>query len=170
MNFKNLTIKYDKEIITPKLIKKINRINNIGCSIVLMTSVFLVICSIALLLKVYEFGILFLLGELSILLFIMIADVSVIVAITCTISSKAEPPHYELIAYLLELNKDDIEVGWLNNRYIINVNTVKDGWVKRELDEFLEEPYVLEDNAIKEYPINMIIDMTKENVRVVTIN
>ena len=168
MNFKNLTIKYDKEIITTKLIKKINRINNIGCSIVILL-IFLTIIFIGVLLKDCESVIMFL-GELVILIFIMLADASVVVYITCTIISKVEPPHYDLIAYLLKLDKNDIEVGWLNDRYVINVNTEKEGWVKRELDEFLEEPYLLEDNAIKEQTIKMIIDMTKEDVKVITIN
>lgn len=83
---------------------------------------------------------------------------------------KLTPRDYELINYLMRCKPDDIEVGWLNNRYVVHVWNPSKGWVKKELDNFLDGEYKCVDICDKSKPIFMTIDLTKEIVEVTITN
>ena len=83
---------------------------------------------------------------------------------------KISPIHYELISYLMRCEPDDIEVGWWNNRYVICIWKPSKGWVKKELDNFLDGEYKCIDTCDKSKPIFMTIDLTKEDIEVTITN
>ena len=70
----------------------------------------------------------------------------------------------------MKFKTDEIEVGWLNNRYIVEMWIQSKGWIKKEFDNFIDEDYKYDDNSDKSNPIHMTIDLTKEDVEVIVTN
>ena len=70
----------------------------------------------------------------------------------------------------MKFKTDEIEVGWLNNRYVVEMWIQSKGWIKKEFDNFIDEDYKYEDNSDKSKPIHMTIDLTKEDVEVIVTN
>ena len=87
---------------------------------------------------------------------------------TTALSKRAAPKHYEFVNWLTKFKENEIEIGWLNDRYIVQINS--QSRCMEGLGAFVMEDYYLYDSADKSKPIHMIIDLTKDDIEVVVKN
>lgn len=166
LKFKNLVIRYDDSAISKKIIKKTKAVEIIG----LLTVI------IALILAFIGLESYFLDIESNVvlsMLILSITEVSILLGgiyLLVSLLERLTPRHYELISYLMRCKPYEIEVGWLNNRYVVEIWSVSNGWIKKEFDEFLHREYKCIDICDKSKPIFMTIDLTKEDVEVTITN
>lgn len=97
---------------------------------------------------------------------ILISGINLLVSIL----NKITPRHYEFITWLMKFKGDEIQVGWLNNRFIIEMWCNSHGWTRKEIGHFIDEDYILIDESDKSRPLHMTIDLTKEKVEVIITN
>lgn len=165
LNFKNLTIKYDDIAMSKKVIRKVNAIEKFGVFILIVT-LFGTITLETFLLDIENHMTLSMIVAFITVAIVLIGGVSLVTFIC----KRFSPRHYEFITWLMKFKADEIEVGWLNNRYIVEMWIQSKGWVKEEFDNFIDEYYKYEDNSDKSKPIHMTIDLTKEDVEVIVTN
>ena len=107
------------------------------------------------------------------MLVLSITEVSILLGgiyLLVSLLERLSPIHYAFITYLMRCKPYEIEVGWLNNRYVVEVWSVSNGWIKKELDDFLHREYKCVDICDKSKPIFMVIDLTKEDIEVIITN
>lgn len=165
LNFKNLTIKYDDIAISRKTIRKISMIEGFGIFIIIV-ALFGIIVLESFLLDIENHI------ALSIIVTFITESPVLIggVFLVTFICERFSPRHYGFVTRLMKFKTDEIEVGWLNNRYVVEVWSVSNGWIKKELDDFLHREYKCVDICDKSKPIHMTIDLTKEDVEVIVTN
>ena len=164
LNFKNLTVRYDGEKLSKSTIKKVKIIEGIGIFIFLFVLFGVTGLNTALWDLEHHFGLSILIGFVSIgtVMFGGVFGFS-------KICEKFSPRHYEFITWLMKFKSNEIEIGWLNDRYVVNMYG-QHGWMKKEFCHFIDEDYKIEDRADKSKPVHMIIDLTRENIGVVVEN
>ena len=165
INYKNLTIKYDNTTITIKKLKQIKIFRTIG---VIIVSILTLITSVlgVFLLNFENHLVISALLEAIIMLATMLGGTVIIVSI----EKKLAPKHFEFIDWITRFKKDEIDVTWDGNKYIINMCIKANEWTRRELGNFVDEAYTLEDKSSKELPIHMTVDLTGEKVRILVDN
>ena len=164
LNFKNLTIKYDGESFSKSIMRKVKIIEGIG-----------IFLNVIVLFSVMRFGSIFLDIEnhlgLSIIINLLLIGLVVGggIALLTFICKKVSPRHYEFVTWLMRYKSNEIEIGWLNDRYVVNMYG-QHGWIKREFGNFIDEDYKFEDKAEKSKPVHMTIDLVNGDVEVVVEN
>lgn len=162
--FKNLTIKYNTEQLSKSAIRKTTITEYI------ITILFFII----------YFCVMVLNGELlgfekhfalTIVIGIVLSGIFVfeIAFVLVYFHEKFTPRHYDFITWLMKYKSDEIEIGWLNDRYVVNMYG-QHGWIKKELGHFINEDYKLEDKADKSKPVYMTIDLVNGDVEVIVKN
>jgi hypothetical protein len=109
----------------------------------------------------------------NLLIGLMVSLTTVILSIIALISfmNKIEPPHYEFLSWLRHMKRNEIEIGWFNDRYVVQILSEQHGWCTRDLECFLRnEPYVLIDKSKKGEPVHITIDMTQDLTSVIVKN
>lgn len=166
LNFINIIVKYEEEILSDKQIKKMKMVEG------LFTVLSLFIAFSAL-----SFGSVFLDIEnhfiLSMIITILfcLAFVGAGLVFLLEIYKKIVPPYYEFIAFLENYKTDEIKVIWENNQYYIYLKRKR--WENTPLEKFIgitKKPYLLEDKIDKEKPFTMIIRLYKNNVEILVEN
>ena len=76
------------------------------------------------------------------------------------------PKEYDLIMWLKRLKKDELNVGYINNKLTVTTYTPRNGWRSKELKYFLPNDldFSLEENTKNNKTIYMTIDFTKAPV------
>lgn len=165
LNFKNLTIKYDDAAMSKKIIRKVNAIEKFGVFIIIVV----LFGTIAL-----ETFLLDIENHMALLMIVAFITEAIVliggVFLVTFVCKRFSPRHYDFVTWLMKFKTDEIEVGWLNNRYVVEMWIQSKGWIKKEFDNFIDEDYKYEDNSDKSKPIHMTIDLTKEDVEVIVTN
>lgn len=97
---------------------------------------------------------------------VLIGGMSLLVSIL----NKITPSRYEFITWLMKFKVDEIKVDWLNNRFIVEMRCNSDGWVRKNIEHFINENYILVDTSDKSKPLYMTIDLTKRKIAVIITN
>ena len=164
LNFKNLTIKYDGDKISKSIMRKVKTVEVLG--------VFLIIA-----LFFWTIGIecFYIDAENNFVLSMVVSIVSMLLILVggsfglAEICKKIAPRHYEFVTWLMKYKSNKIEIGWLNDRYVVNMYG-QHGWIKKEFGNFIDEDYKWEDKADNSKPVHMIINLTDEDVEVIVEN
>lgn len=164
LNFKNLTVRYDEDRFSKSIMRKVKAIENIGMLILLIASFGMIGINIAVWDLNNYFGLSVLIGFVT--MFVTIFGGTFIFYKIC---EKFSPRHYEFITWLMKFKSNEIEVGWLNDRYVVNMYG-QHGWIKKEFCHFIDEDYKLEDRADKSKPVHMTINLVNDDVEVVVEN
>ncbi len=163
--FQNLSIRYDTKSVSRSVVTKCKIVEIIS----VITLIILLFGSITLemiLIDVEKYFIPMLFVGFVTEAMILIGGVGVLTSIL----KKIVPRHYEFITWLMKFKSNEIEVGWLNSRFIIEMWCDSHGWVRKEIGYFIDEDYVLTDESDKSKPIHMTVDLTKEEVEIVITN
>lgn len=164
LNFKNLTIKYDAEQLSKSVIR------NTTIAEYTIIILFFVIYFVAMTLN----------GELlgfekhfvlTIIIGVILSGIFVfgMAFVIVNFHEKLVPRHYDFITWLTRYKEDEIEIGWLNDRYIVNMYG-QHGWMKKEFGNFIDEDYKLEDKTDKSKPVHMTINLANGDVEVIVEN
>lgn len=169
LKFQNLSIRYDTKSMSRFVVTKCKTIKIIGM-IFLVILLFGSITLEMILIDVEKyFAIALLVGFITEVI-IFIGGISLLVSIL----NKITPRHYEFITWLMKFKADEIEVGWLNDRFIIemwcNSHGWARGWARKKIGHFIDEDYILIDESDKSRPLYMTIDLTKEEIEVIITN
>ena len=165
LKFKNLTIKYNNEELSKSTIRK-TTIKEYA-----IISICLIIYFVGIALNGTLLG--FEQHPIPTLIIGFVLSAIFVFGIAYILSyyhEKVAPRHYDFISWLMRYKEDEIEIGWFNDRYIINMYSQKNGWIKKEFESFIDEDYKLEDNANKSKPIHMTIDFVDGDIKVETKN
>ena len=163
--FKNLTIRYDGEEFSKSIMRKVKTIENIGTFVILV--VFFGVMALSAAIPLYL--------DNCFVLSVLIGFTSMIIVLfggsskLTEICKRFSPRHYEFVTQLMKYKSDEIEIGWLNDRYVVNIHG-QHGWVKKEFGRFVDEDYRLEDKADKSKPVHMTIDLVNGDVEVTVEN
>ena len=164
LNFKNLTIIYDGEEISKSVIRKINTVEVLGLFLI-MVLFFITIVSDYFYIDTENNFVLSIVLNLVLMSLIIVGGSFGLYGIC----KKISPRHYEFVTWLMKYESDEIEIGWLNDRYVVNMYG-KNGWMKKEFGNFIDENYKLKDKADKSKPVHMIIDLVDGDVKVIVEN
>ena len=161
LNFTNLTVKYDGEKSSKKEIRKVKTLEALSAFI----TVGLIIGS--------AFLFTTLIKNVVLLMFISVITMAIILfgggfGLSVLIEEKIAPKHYRFITWLMRFKRNEIEIGWMNNRYVVQMFAQE--WKTKEFNEFIPENYHLIDNADKAKPLHMTIDLTKDKIEVIVEN
>ena len=158
LEFENLTVVYNTETdYSKKNIKRTRRIE-ILCTVV--TFIVIIGASVgAALVENFVLGLILALSLMALDMFIVYK-----------LMKKIAPPHYDFISWINNMEQDEIEVGWFNDRYMAIYKT-DNGWKAQGMKSFLiSSKYELEDKAKKDKPIHMTIDLSKETAQITVEN
>ena len=164
LNFKNLIIKYDGEKFSKSVMRKVKTIEGIGMVIFLIAFFGVAGLNTTLWDLDNHFGLSVLVGFVTIGATIFGGAFGLV-----EICKRFSPRHYEFVTWLMKYKPDEIEIGWLNGRYIVNMYG-QHGWMKREFGNFIDEDYTLEDKADKSKPVHMTINLVNGDVEVMVEN
>lgn len=162
LNFKNLTVKYDGDKFSKSKIRILKAIETLG-----------ILALAGFLLSAIVLIPMFLGAENKLILSVFIGVTTVLTTFGGAIGlafflKKLAPRHYEFITWLMRFKKNEIEVGWLNNRYVVQM--FSQDWHMKEFGNFIPENYRLNDQSDKSKPMHMTIDLTKDAIEVVVKN
>lgn len=163
LNFQNLSIRYDTKSVSK--IAKCKIVEIIGV-IALIVLLFGSITLEMILIDVEKYFVPMLFVGIITEAIVLIGGIGVLVSIL----KKIAPIHYEFITWLMKFKSNEIEVGWLNGRFIIEMWCNSKGWIKKEMGHFIDEDYILIDDSDKSKPIHMTVDLIKEEVEVIITN
>lgn len=162
--FKNLIVRYDNNTLSKKKMRKMKFISvmSTGIGIILFFVIFgFITMNIGMddnyMLKTF------------ILTFFMIAIIFGLGVLIELIYDKITPRYYEFIRCLMKFKTNEIEIGLLNNRYVVSKWNPRCGWLVSSLNAFINEEYDLEENCDKAQSIKVLIDLTQEKIKV-TVN
>lgn len=161
LNFYNLTVKYDGDALSKQAIKKRQKTENCMVSgIAILWFVAFVSC-----MQSSESNFIFSLVLITILSMAILYGIAPLCWVYIT---KDEPRYYDFIHSLMQLKENEIEVGYMNDRYV--VKTYEAGWRYKEFGQFIPDDYLMNDKSDKSKIIHMTIDLTKDDIEVTVEN
>ena len=159
LNFKNLCIKYDNTKISKSSIRKNNAIENIG-----VVCITIGIIAIALYSMLIEYNLHALLFDIVSIFLLIGGGLFAIYKI----QQKITPKYFDLVTQLMKFKHNEIEVGWFNNRIIIeSFNRI---WAIYDFEEFIGCECTLVDKSDRIKPIFITIDLTLEKPEILISN
>lgn len=159
LNFKNLSVEYDERDISKSSIRKNRAIEIVGA---LCIFIGMIIVGLLSTLIGIEQG-------LWIILFDFIS-ISLTLGggmfLIYKIQQKVSPNHFDLVTWLMRFKHSEIEVGWLNDRFVVELWDGRGGWMKYDLQKFIGCDYVLVDSSDKTKTIFMKIDLMTDTPKI----
>lgn len=152
----NLVILYDTESTYSKqTMKRVRRVERIGGTISALIAMIAII--VGALMERFLPGLL-----------LTIAIVTIDIVVLLKLLKKISPKHYKFVSCMEKIDKDSIEVGWFNNRYIVLEFNEQCGWKAKSLASFIKTTnYKLIDKAKHNENVKMTIDLTKETIEII---
>lgn len=163
LNFKNLSITYDDAKISKSLIRKNKVIAVVGA---LCIFIGLIVIGLLSTLINIENGFCILIFDLTFMLLVLCGGFFAI----DKIHQKVSPKHFDLVTWLMKFKHDEIESGWLNDRFVVELWDGRGSWMKYGLQKFIGCDYTLIDNSDKTKPIFMIVDLMTEVPKILISN
>ena len=159
LNFRNLSVKYDEKEISKSLIRKNSTIEIVGALCIFIGIVIVGLLSTLINIKQGFWIILFDLISVSLVL-------GGGMFLIYKIQQKVSPNHFDLVTWLMKFKHNEIEVGWLNDRFVVELWDGRGGWMKYGLPKFIGCDYVLVDNSDKTKTIFMEVDLMTDIPRI----
>ena len=159
LDFKNLSVEYDEKKISKSSIRKNRAIEIIGALCIFIGVI--VVGFISTLIGIEHGFWIFLFDLISIFL---VFDGGLF--LLCKIQQKVSPRHFDLVTWLMRFKHNEIEVGWLNDRFVVELWNGRGGWMKYALQKFIGCDYVLVDNSDKTKTIFMTVDLMTDPPRI----
>ena len=155
LNFRNLSVEYNDKQISKYVIRKNKTIEIVG--------------SLCIFIGLIIVGLLSSLIDLEHGFWIILFDlISVFVTLGSglfllyKIQQKIFPKYFDLVTWLMKFKQNEIEVGWLNDRFVVELYDGRGSWMKYSLQKFIGSDYVLVDNADKTKTIFMTVDLMSD--------
>lgn len=159
LNFRNLSVEYDEKKISKSSIRKSRTIEIVG---VLWIFIGIIITGLLSVIIGIEHGFWLFLFDLISILLVLGGGMFLIYKI----QQKVSPNHFDLVTWLMRFKHNEIEVGWLNDRFVVELWNGRDGWMKYGLQKFIGCDYVLVDNSDKTKTIFMEVDLMTDIPRI----
>lgn len=159
LSFKNLTVEYDKAKISAASIRRDRAIVVVGALCILIG----IIASgfISTLIDI-EHGLWVILLDLIFISLVLVGGLFLIYKI----HEKMSPIHFDLVTWLMKFKHNEIEVGWFNDRFVVELWNGRSGWMKYSLQKFVGCDYVLVDDSDKTKTIFMTVDLMTDTPRI----
>ncbi len=159
LNFRNLTVEYDEMKISKSSIRKNRAIEIVGALCIFIGIIVAGLIGTIIGIEHWFWIIMFDLISISLVfgggLFLIYK-----------IQQKVSPTHFDLVTWLMRFKHNEIEVGWLNDRFVVELWDGRGGWMKYGLQKFIGCDYVLVDNSDKTKTIFMIVDLMTDTPRI----
>ena len=160
LNFRNLSVEYDEKKISKSLIRKNLAIEIVG-ALCIVIGVIIVGC-ISTLICIIEPG--FWLFPFDLI------SISLVIGgglfLIYKIQQKVSPKYFDLVTWLMKFKQNEIEVGWLNDRFVVELWDGRGSWMKYGLQKFIGCDYILVDNSDKTKTIFMTVDLMTDTPRI----
>lgn len=152
LSFRNLTVEYDEKKISKSSIRKSIIIEIVGALCIFIGLIFIGLLSTLICLKQGFWIILFDLISVSLIL-------GGGLFLIYKIQQKVAPKHFDLVTWLMKFKHNEVEVGWFNDRFVVELYNGRGSWIKYSLQKFAGCDYVLFDNSDKTKSIFMTVDL-----------
>lgn len=159
LNFRNLTVEYDEMKISKSSIRKDRVIEIVGVLCILMGIIVAGLISTIIGIEHWFWIILFDLISISLVL-------GGGVFLIYKIQQKVSPNHFDLVTWLMRFKHNEIEVGWLNDRFVVELWDGRGSWMKYGLQKFIGCDYVMVDNSDKTKTIFMTVDLMTDTPKI----
>lgn len=164
LEFKNLSVEYNEMKISKSSIRKCKTIEIVVGAL----CVFVGLIIVGLLGTLIDIGI-----GIWLILFDLVS-ISLVLGggmfLIYKIQQKVSPKYFDLVTWLMKFKHNEVEVGWFNGRFVIEMWDGRGGWMKYTIPKFIECDYMLADDSDKTKPIFMTVDLMTDVPKIIISN